>query len=166
MINEFKNYGSKIELKKEYANITQIIKDEIWLAKPSDKIKIHFEPSEQIRVDVDTARFSESIRELLNNAIRIIQEYQGAGNIYISTSYIYNDIGEKTGVSICLKDDGPGFQPEFPIFEPFESTDPKGTGLGLATVKQNIEAHDGFIKTYEEKNFGACFEINLYDSGE
>ena len=166
MMKEFSNYGSKIELKKEYANITQIIKDEIWLAKPSDKIKIHFEPSEQIRVDVDTARFSESIRELLNNAKRIIQEYQGAGNIYISTSYIYNDIGEKTGVSICLKDDGPGFQPGFPVFEPFESTDPKGTGLGLATVKQNIEAHDGFIKTYEEKNFGACFEINLYDSGE
>lgn len=48
-------------------------------------------------------------------------------------------------IHIAIQDNGPGFQPGFPVFEPFHSTDPSSTGLGLATVKELIEAHGGHI---------------------
>ena len=49
-------------------------------------------------------------------------------------------------VQVTVDDNGTGFPSEFPLFEPFYSTDPESTGLGLATVKELVEAHKGTIR--------------------
>jgi signal transduction histidine kinase len=76
--------------------------------------------------------------------------------------------GEKAVNSILIKieGNGPGFPKEFPVFEPFNSTYPQRTGLGLATVKETIEAHGGTIRLIEKDGGGACFEILLNISGD
>jgi two-component system nitrogen regulation sensor histidine kinase NtrY len=62
-------------------------------------------------------------------------------------------------VQIAIKDNGKGFPEGFPIFEPFYSTDPNSTGLGLATVKELIEEHGGTIKAVPGE--GATIEIEI-----
>jgi two-component system, NtrC family, sensor histidine kinase HydH len=47
------------------------------------------------------------------------------------------------------------------IFEPYRSSKPRGTGLGLATVRKIIEAHGGTISVASEQGKGTSFTIRL-----
>jgi signal transduction histidine kinase len=47
------------------------------------------------------------------------------------------------------------------IFEPFYTTRPGGTGLGLATVRHIIEEHHGEIRVESEVGIGTCFTVTL-----
>jgi signal transduction histidine kinase len=47
------------------------------------------------------------------------------------------------------------------IFEPYQSTRPDGSGLGLATVKKIIDAHKGTISVVSEPGKGTAFTITL-----
>ena len=161
MISEFKSYGAPINLIKERVKVNKMINDEIWHLKPNDDIRVHFEALDSVTANLDVARFSESIKELLKNAKRVIELHRGSGNIFIKLKSLNKEEFSLGTFSITIKDDGPGFPEGFPVFEPFETTDPKGTGLGLATVKQNIEAHGGLIKLVKTDQPGACFDIIL-----
>jgi signal transduction histidine kinase len=92
------------------------------------------------------------------------------GNIFISTILIPNEEllsdnrqrkGKSDLVRITIQDDGPGFPPNFPIFEPFHTTDPNSTGLGMATVKELVEAHGGSIKVLPSEGVHIQMEIPL-----
>jgi signal transduction histidine kinase len=45
------------------------------------------------------------------------------------------------------------------IFDPFFSTKPKGTGLGLPLAKKIIEAHGGAINVNAKRLKGTCVEV-------
>jgi two-component system sensor histidine kinase FlrB len=64
---------------------------------------------------------------------------------------------------IAIKDNGTGIPEAIKsqIFEPFISSRPQGTGLGLAVVKSVIEKHGGEIEFSSEKNKGTEFRIYL-----
>jgi len=55
-------------------------------------------------------------------------------------------------VELRIADRGPGIPPEMlaQVFEPYVSSKPKGTGLGLPIVKKIIEEHSG--KVWMENN--------------
>ena len=64
---------------------------------------------------------------------------------------------------LTVEDNGPGVTQEnlSRIFEPFFTTKAKGTGLGLAMVREIVEAHHGEIFARNRPEGGACFEIRL-----
>ncbi|OFV90224.1 MAG: hypothetical protein A3G76_08105 [Acidobacteria bacterium RIFCSPLOWO2_12_FULL_65_11] len=74
---------------------------------------------------------------LLNSA----QAMRGKGVIGTSVTSIENSC------EIVIVDSGPGIPPDVreKIFTPFFTTKSKGTGLGLPTTKQFVEAHGGTI---------------------
>ena len=86
------------------------------------------------------------MKELLRNSIKAIETHKGEGEIRITT-YVESKASLEIGnrIVIEISDTGPGFPTNFPLFEPFQSTDPQSTGLGLATVKELVEAHRGKI---------------------
>jgi signal transduction histidine kinase len=47
------------------------------------------------------------------------------------------------------------------IFQPYFSSKPKGTGLGLATAHKIITAHEGSISVESEQGKGTSFTIRL-----
>jgi len=126
LVKEFRKYGKPIELKRINCNINEIILNTIRKTRRSSEISIIPNLAPDIPyIAIDETRFSESMHELITNAVRII----GKGKIWISTNMLSADRGHLKSILIRIKDDGPGFEPGFKVFEPFHSTNPTRTGL-------------------------------------
>src|SRR5438094_9454197 len=76
------------------------------------------------------------------------------------------DVGvttEGSGLLVTIADHGPGIPHELRqrVFEPYFTTKRDGTGLGLALVRQTIEAHHGTSSVAETPGGGATFSVVL-----
>jgi signal transduction histidine kinase len=71
--------------------------------------------------------------------------------------------GAAPAVEIAVRDNGVGIPPEQleRIFEPYFTTKAKGTGLGLALVRQTIHDHGGTIGVASEPGRGTTFTVTL-----
>src|SRR5205809_768904 len=67
------------------------------------------------------------------------------------------------GLAVTIADHGAGIPDDLRqrVFEPYFTTKQDGTGLGLALVRQTIEAHKGSITVAETPGGGATFSIVL-----
>ena len=67
------------------------------------------------------------------------------------------------GILVAVKDHGPGIAVEIAarMFEPFFSTKPEGTGMGLAICRSIIEAHDGKIWAENSVRGGATLQFTV-----
>jgi two-component system, NtrC family, nitrogen regulation sensor histidine kinase GlnL len=93
---------------------------------------------------------------LVKNAAEAIGENAVDGEIQLSTAFRpgvrLSLPGSKTRVSLplefCVKDNGPGVPEDLlpHLFDPFVTTKPTGSGLGLALVSKIIGDHGGIIE--------------------
>jgi signal transduction histidine kinase len=141
--------SQSLKLNKEIFNLNDIITnalDDIILNREFknkkndsnvDYIKLFYRPKD-IFVEADRIRITQVIYNLLNNAIKFIQE---GGSITINTEK------EDNHILVFVKDTGTGIDPEIlpQLFSKFTSKSFQGTGLGLFISKGIIEAHGGRI---------------------
>lgn len=94
---------------------------------------------------------------LLNLAINAQQAMPKGGLLELQTSVRGGQ------VQLDLIDNGSGMDSETlrRIFDPFYSTKPGGSGLGLPTVRKIVEAHGGQIAVASEAGRGTRFTITL-----
>jgi signal transduction histidine kinase len=66
-------------------------------------------------------------------------------------------------VELTVRDFGPGVAPEMmdKVFEPYFTTRPDGTGLGLALARQTARAHGGSLSVTGAPGGGAAFVLAL-----
>lgn len=102
---------------------------------------------------MDRAHLYQIVGNLLTNARRYCSG--GADSIKIFTSV--NDSGK---TSLHVLDDGPGIADadRGHVFEPFFTTEPKGTGLGLYIARELAESNDATLDL-EENRPGAHFVL-------
>jgi signal transduction histidine kinase len=100
-------------------------------------------------------------RHLLDTFVNLLQNAREAlgdngGNIFVSAQ-CHADYS----VEVTIRDDGPGIPPEKQerIFEAYYTTKPKGTGLGLASVKHNVELYGGTVRVESGLGKGARFNL-------
>ncbi len=93
---------------------------------------------------------------ILNLVTNADQAALGSMRIVIGARHV----GDRLIISVS--DDGPGVPEELlpRLFEPFFTTRPQGTGLGLAVVQQVAAAHGGQAKVASSK-LGTTFTIEL-----
>jgi signal transduction histidine kinase len=97
-----------------------------------------------IEVKLDTDRFRRVVINLVENAVQAMAEVkEGAAppRLVLRTRSL------ERAVELEIEDNGPGIAPDTlaKVFEPLFSTKSFGTGLGLPTVKQIVEQHEGSI---------------------
>ena len=123
------------------------------LIRPDCKLNIHlskFLPP----VHVDVTAICQAFTNLLNNALKFSPP---DGTVIIRTGKT-----NKEEVFLEVKDQGPGIEEEEKdkVFEKFYHAG-KGTGLGLALVRNIAQAHDGKIELESKKGMGSTFRIIL-----
>ncbi len=97
---------------------------------------------------------AETFMNVLQNA-REVLEVSG-GNIHVRAQCL-----DDQSIEVSIADDGPGIPRDklVKIFEAYYTTKKKGSGLGLATVKHNVELYGGTIKVDSELGKGARFTL-------
>ncbi|MTJ81271.1 MAG: two-component system sensor histidine kinase AtoS [Telmatospirillum sp.] len=101
----------------------------------------------------------ESLKQVvLNLVLNAIQAAPDGGQVTIRTGRLPPD-----EVFIAVIDDGIGIATENleKVFDPFFSTKPTGTGLGLAMVRRIVDAHHGRIDIKSEVGQGTCITVIL-----
>jgi signal transduction histidine kinase len=100
-------------------------------------------------------------RHLLDSFVNLLQNAREAlgdkgGNIFVSAQ-CHADYS----IEVTIGDDGPGIPADKQerIFEAYYTTKEKGTGLGLATVKHNVELYGGAVRVESGLGKGAQFTL-------
>jgi signal transduction histidine kinase len=116
-------------------------------------IRMKFEfPDALSPVRVDEDKIKEAILSICKNAV----EAMPSGGVL--TFRAYESDG---GIFLEIADTGAGISEGLNIFEPFLTTKPLGSGLGLPIVSQIISAHKGTIDYASEAGKGTTFKIGL-----
>ncbi len=117
----------------------------------------------RIRVDADpSARPAwvdpNQVRAALLNLLRNAREACGPGcHVVVRV----RSLGDEA--TIAVDDDGQGLPPEVQerIFEPFFSTKPQGTGLGLPMVRKIAQAQQGDVAVHAKVGRGTTVVLHL-----
>lgn len=94
----------------------------------------------------DAAQLRQVMHNILGNAIDATNALEHP-RIGVHVSSVARSDGSVAAVRLQIEDNGPGFSPNIlsRAFEPYITTKPTGTGLGLPMVKKIIEEHHGKI---------------------
>ena len=107
-------------------------------------------------------------RALFNLTLNAVQAASDAGNVTIEVVSLTVDQTpsglsfDRGAVALRVTDDGPGIPDEVrdSLFEPFITTKPGGSGLGLPIVHRAVEAHEGVVLV-DSGECGTSFTVLL-----
>lgn len=151
-------------------SVNLLIERVLTLVQPKlveQRIRVH------LQLNADLPRIvaaSDLIQQVFFNLIvNAVEAMPDGGDLWITSKRDGNE------VSVQFEDSGPGIAKEHQerLFEPFTSTKPGGSGLGLSVSYGIIEAHGGQLRLANDQsrwphmpdengiNRGACFEVIL-----
>jgi len=116
--------------------------------------------------DVDLGQMVQVFNNLLLNAVQAMPD-GGRIDVRLASTEIPpdNDMRLKPGryLKIEVEDHGNGIPAEQlgRVFDPYFSTRPKGTGLGLATVYSILRRHEGHVEARSQPGVGSTFTLLL-----
>jgi signal transduction histidine kinase len=140
------------------AKVLAEVADELATELRSAGVALGVDVPPESAVAVAPNHLATILRNLLGNAVK----YGGGRDGARVTVHAAHATGH---LRIQVADNGPGIPADaLPrVFEPFvraPSSRP-GTGLGLATVKRLVEAHDGAVRISSEPGRGTVVEMEL-----
>lgn len=112
------------------------------------------------KISIDVERMRRVVINLIENAAQAMAEPAPPGQerqIIVSTTV------SASSYELIVEDTGPGIAPDVlpKVFEPLFSTKSFGTGLGLPTVKQIVEQHEGSVELTSAPGTGTRVVIRL-----
>ncbi len=155
LLSDFLTFARPARLQIELIDIALLLDELIALLSVSGQFpEVMIEKAYRgpILMNVDPQKMHQVLWDLLINA----------GEAASPEGKVRIEINEGQG-EIVIEDTGAGIAKEDQdkLFEPFYTTKDKGTGLGLANVYANIEAHKGRIYVEPGSLGGARFIIEL-----
>jgi nitrogen fixation/metabolism regulation signal transduction histidine kinase len=154
LVNEFRDYArlptaelNPLSLQTVIADTLQLYEHEVHAGTISF-IHVPLPAGSDFMIEGDVQQLRQVVHNLLQNALdaamgRCSTEQGRTPKVIVSL-----ERDESAGVVHCvMTDNGAGFAEHIlaRAFEPYNTTKPKGTGLGLAVVRKTIQEHRGDI---------------------
>lgn len=114
-------------------------------------------PDAKVEVDGEADSLRQLLLNLLLNAIEAATDATGkAGDVRVELPR------NQQGVQLRVLDSGPGPSVDMAtrVFEPFATSKPDGTGLGLSVAREIAEAHSATLG-WQRIDGLTCFELNF-----
>jgi signal transduction histidine kinase len=155
VVDEFLKFATPHPLSLQPHDLREIARQAVTTLAPQAQAvgaEIVLLPGQPTRVSVDGEKMSEVLLNLVRNAC---EASIAGGRISVAVTL------EADGVSVEVKDDGPGLPfPPHRLFEPFFTTKSQGTGLGLPIVQRIVTDHGGQV-TAERRDGQTVFTVRL-----
>ncbi len=149
LVNEFRDYARLPSARLQSISLLAVIQDTLSLYEHEVQqglIRIQV-ASDLPNIQGDAEQLRQVIHNLLQNALDATQSH-GAANENPKQVVVRLALDAKRSALQCLiEDNGMGFASHIleRAFEPYNTTKPKGTGLGLAVVRKIVLEHHGEI---------------------
>ena len=142
------------KVKQVFNNISLLLGDEI--KKLGIRFISHIDP-EQLEITADEQLIEQVLINLIKNSMYALK---GRPNAEIRILAYLNKRGRYT---IQIIDNGPGILPDVldKIFIPFFTTNPSGSGIGLALSRQIMRQHNGMITAFSNPEKETIFTLTF-----
>ena len=147
--------------------LDQLVRECAGFALRGSRAQARFHlPSDLWPVEADVGQVNQAIQNLLLNAAQAMPR---GGTIDVSTENVVvadaSPLGPAPGryVRLCIRDRGMGIPAELlpRIFDPYFTTKPTGSGLGLAATRSVVDRHGGHIDVESALGEGTTFIVHL-----
>ncbi len=157
VVNEFLEFARRAPPRLEPIELGPVCREVAELARAGTGARVDVDVPPGVRVSADAGQLRRLLLNLARNAVAAARQ----GRVSM--------VGRADGrrVRVEVRDDGPGVPPDLreQIFTPFFTTREKGTGLGLAFVREIVRDHGGEVSVREADGGGSVFTFDLPLSG-
>ncbi|MBK8284211.1 MAG: HAMP domain-containing protein [Ahniella sp.] len=157
MVNDFGQYARPSRVSRERFAPVDLLDQVARLYEASAQCRIERDfKAADVQIDGDRDRLRQVFVNLLTNAIE-------AGAELAPLRISLTSRREGDSLLVAVRDFGPGLPADFAqyAFEPYRSTKPKGSGLGLSLVKKVMEEHGGTVQAGNAEGGGARFLLRF-----
>lgn len=160
IVGDFLEYARPAPMVPLEINMAEILDEVLLLIEHRSlptNLKVVREYGDTLPTRADPQRLRQAVWNLCLNAVQAMPE---GGELRVSA----RSLRERGGrLQICIADTGQGISDsDLPhIFEPFFSTKPEGSGIGLALVYRVVEEHGGSIEVRSRVGDGTTFILIL-----
>ncbi len=157
---------------KKHGSIGALLKDWATFGLRGSTVRPEFAiPAGLWFVEMDEGQISQVVNNLIINAAQAMPE---GGTLRIACQNVEIQKGHRNAlpkgkyVKISISDKGQGIPPELlpKIFDPYFTTKPHGSGLGLATSYSIVAKHGGLLTVESELGVGTTFHFYLPASSD
>ena len=145
MVNDFRDYAKLPKPSLQPLDLNTLLDDVALLYRQAGgSVSLNLEPNLPPLM-ADRAQLLQVLHNLLSNAKEACPEDR---ECEIAISSRLEKTGKERAVILTIEDNGSGFTETIleHAFEPYITTKPTGTGLGLPMVKKIVEEHGGWIE--------------------
>ncbi|HOX16085.1 MAG TPA: ATP-binding protein, partial [Smithellaceae bacterium] len=151
VISQLIEFARPLELKKEQTNLVDLIRHTIRLVNAEagkNAVEIDVKTDEDLPLaDIDPDKIKQVLLNIFLNALSAMPE---GGKLSVEMA------AQKDFMDVTISDTGSGIKEEdMPrIYDPYFTSKPAGTGLGLAVAQKIMDAHGGVIQMESKAGVG------------
>ena len=157
-----------LQLSRRRQAVPQLLDLKYWLHRFASEFRQNATPEQQLHLHTasgsiqtrfDPHQLTQILSNLVQNGLRYSARHNAHGQVWMR---LWRD-PESDLPMLEVLDDGPGMDAEQQqhLFEPFYTTDSKGTGLGLYLSRELCESNQAHLAYHPPPEGGSCFRITF-----
>jgi signal transduction histidine kinase len=156
MARAFSDFGRLPEGPAAEIDMAELVSSAVTAAVPAG-VRVRADIPSNLTITGHYEPLRRAVQNVLLNSVDAME----GGSISIAVQLV----GDQ--VELIIADSGPGIPDEIraQIFDPYFTTKSKGTGLGLALVRQTVHAHGGKVEVRPSHTGGATIAMTFPRTG-